>query len=56
MTTIDHHDARSPEETMQNLPPVVPTGSASGRSAAGVQPAGLSDGPPAEDPGELAEA
>ena len=29
MTTIDHHDARGPEETMQDLPPVVPAGSAS---------------------------
>jgi hypothetical protein len=33
MTTMDHHDAQGPEEALYNLPPVVPTGPASGRSA-----------------------
>jgi hypothetical protein len=53
-TMMNHHDARGPEETMQNLPPVVPAGSASRIPATGLSRAGMSDRPPAEDAGELA--
>jgi hypothetical protein len=33
MKTMNHHDIRSPEETMHHLSPVVPAGPKSGRSA-----------------------
>jgi len=54
MTTIDHHDARGPEETLHNLPPVVPAGSANRSPATGLQRAAMSDCPPTEDARELA--
>jgi hypothetical protein len=37
MTTMNHHDARGPEETMHDLPPVVPAGCASRRPATGLR-------------------
>src|ERR1035438_9720124 len=55
MTTIDHHDARGPEENMHDLPPVVPAGSASRRPATGLRRAGMSVRSPAEDAGEVAQ-
>ena len=55
MTTMNHHDARGPEETVLDLPPVVPAGSASRRSATGLRQAGMPDGAAAEDAGELAQ-
>ena len=55
MTTMNHHDARGSEETMQNLPPVVPTGFASRSPTTDLSRAGVSDGPPAKDAGELAQ-
>src|ERR1017187_1242724 len=53
MTTIDHHDARGPEETMHDLPPVVPAGSARRRPATGLRRAGMSVRSPAEDAREV---
>jgi hypothetical protein len=44
------------EETMHDLPPVVPAGSASRRPATGLQQAGMSDRSPAEDAAELAQS
>ena len=55
MGTMDHHDARGPEETMQNLSPVVPAGSASRSPSTGLRQCGLSDRPAAEDASELAQ-
>lgn len=55
MTMMNHHDARGSEETMQNLPPVVPAGSASRGPTTGLSRGGLSDRPPAEDASELAQ-
>ncbi|MDQ2950039.1 MAG: hypothetical protein M3Y27_29570 [Acidobacteriota bacterium] len=52
---MNHHDARGPEETMHDLPPVVPAGSSSRSPTTGLSRAGLSDGAPAEDAGELAQ-
>jgi hypothetical protein len=54
MTPIDHHDARGPEETMHDLPPVVPAGCASRSPATGLHQARMSGRPPAEDAGEVA--
>ena len=55
MTTINHHDARGPEETMHDLPPVVPAGSASRSPATSLHQAGMSDLSPTEDADELAQ-
>ena len=55
MTMMNHHDARGSEETMPNLPPVVPAGSANRSPATGLQGAAMSDCPPAEDASELAQ-
>ena len=54
-TMMNHHDARGPEETMQNLPPVVPAGFASRSPTTGLSRAGMSDCAAAEDTGELAQ-
>jgi hypothetical protein len=54
-TMMNHHDARGPEETMQNLSPVVPAGFASRSSTTGLSRAGMSDGPPAKDTSEVAQ-
>jgi len=54
MTTMNHHDARGPEETMHDLPPVVPTGCAGRSPATGLHQTGMSDRPATEDSGELA--
>src|ERR1022692_1944211 len=56
MNTKEHHDAEGPEEAQENLPPVVPSGRASGRAAASLRQAGVSNGPAAEDAGGLAKA
>jgi len=37
MKTIDHHDARGPEETVHDLSPVVPAESEGGRPATGLR-------------------
>jgi hypothetical protein len=55
MTTMSLHDARGPEETMHDLPAVVPTGRASRSPATSLRQAGMSDRSPAEDAGELAQ-
>src|SRR5665811_521956 len=52
---MNHHDARGSEETMQNLPPVVPAGSASRSPAKGLSRSGMPDRPPTEDAGEVAQ-
>ena len=54
MKTIDHHHARGREETVYDLPPLVPTRSASGKSSTCLREAGMSNRAPAEDPGKLA--
>ena len=54
-TMMNHHDARGSEETMPNLPPVVPAGSAIRSPTTGLSHAGMSDGAPAKDAGELAQ-
>jgi len=54
MKTIEHHDARGPEETVHDLSPVVPAESASGKPAASLRESGLPEGAAPEDPGKLA--
>jgi len=44
MKTMNHHDARGPEETVHHLPPLVPAKPASGRPATGLRQAGMPDG------------
>src|SRR5450755_4565618 len=56
MKTINHHDARGPEETVHDLPPMVPAESASGRPAVGLRQAGLPDDPASKNTGELARS
>jgi hypothetical protein len=56
MKTMDHHDARGPEETVHHLSPVVPAKPAGGNPATGVRESGMPDGAPAEDPGKLAQS
>jgi hypothetical protein len=56
MKTIDHHDARGPEETVHDLSPVVPAEPASGNAAARLRGPGMPDGAPPEDPGRLAQS
>ena len=56
MTTMDHHDARGPEETVHNLSPVVPAEPASGRASTSLRETGMSNGAPSKDPGELAQS
>jgi hypothetical protein len=55
MATINHHDGRGPEETMQYLPPVVPAGCASRSPATGLHQARMPGRSAAEDAGELAQ-
>jgi hypothetical protein len=55
MKTIDHHDARGPEETVHDLSPVVPAEPAGGNPATGLRESRLSDGAPTKDPGRLAQ-
>src|ERR1700694_5087117 len=50
---MKHHHARGPEETVFDLPPVVPARRASGRSPACLRDTGMSDVAPAEDPSQL---
>jgi len=54
MKTIDHHDARGPEETVHHLSPVVPAESASKKPAASLREFRLPEGAASEDPGKLA--
>jgi len=54
MKTIEHHDARGPEETVHYLSPVVPARPASGKPSARLRESRLPDGAPSENPGKLA--
>jgi hypothetical protein len=54
LKTIEHHDARGPEETVHDLSPVVPAESASEGPAARLRESRLSNRAPSEDPGKLA--
>ena len=56
MKTIDHHDARGPEETVHDLSPVVPAKPASGNSTTSLRESGMPDGAPSEDPDKLAQS
>jgi hypothetical protein len=56
MKTMNHHDARGPEETVHDLSPVVPAEPASGSPATRLRESGMPDGAPAEDPGKLAQS
>jgi len=51
---MKHHHARGPEETVHDLPPVVPAEPACGRSPTCLREAGMPDQAPAEDPSQLA--
>jgi hypothetical protein len=53
---MKHHNARGPEETLRQLPPVVPAGSARRRPATGLHKAGMPDRAAPEDAGKLARA
>src|SRR5450759_5870697 len=54
MVTMKHHHARGSEETVCDLPLVVPAGPASRRSPTCLWEAGMPDVAPAEDPSQLA--
>jgi hypothetical protein len=54
MKTMNHHDARGPEETVHYLPPVVPAEPASGSQATGLRQAGVPNSPPSRNASELA--
>jgi hypothetical protein len=54
MKTIEHQDARGPEETVHHLSPVVPAEPASGNPAARLWERAMPDGAPSEDTGKLA--
>jgi hypothetical protein len=54
MKTIEHHDARGPEETVHDLSPVVPAEPASGNAAARLWEPAMPDGAPSENPGKVA--
>ena len=56
MKTIDHHDARGPEETVHDLSPVVPAKPASRRPTTSLRESGMPDDTPSEDPGKLAQS
>ena len=56
MKTMVHHDARGPEETVQNLSAVVPAGPASGSLSTGMRESAVSGGAPPEDSGRLAKS
>jgi hypothetical protein len=56
MKTMNHHDARGPEETVHNLSPVVPAKPASGSPSTCLRESGMPDGPASEDPGKLAQS
>jgi hypothetical protein len=56
MKTIDHHDARGPEETVHDLSPVVPAKPASGRPTAGLRESGMPDRTPQENTGDMAQS
>ena len=51
---MKHHQARGPEETVCDLPPLVPAESASRRTPTCLREAGMSDVAPAEGPSPLA--
>jgi len=48
------HHARGPEETVQDLSPLVSTGAAGRHTAACLRPAGMPGRPASKDAGELA--
>jgi hypothetical protein len=56
MKTMNHHDARGPEETVHNLSPVVPAKPASGNPSTSLRETGVSDGAPAGNAGKLAQS
>ena len=56
MGTIEHHDARGPEETVHDLSPVVPARPASGNTTTSLRESGLPDRAPSENTGELAQS
>jgi hypothetical protein len=56
MKTMDHHDARGPEETVHDLSPVVPAEPARGSPAKRLRESGMPDDSPSKDPGKLAQS
>jgi hypothetical protein len=55
MGTIEHRDARGPEETVHVLSPVVPVEPASGCLATSLRESGMLVRTPKENTGELAQ-
>jgi hypothetical protein len=53
---MKHHHARGPEETVCDVPPMVPAGRASRKPPTCLREAGMPDIASAEDPGQLASA
>src|SRR6266704_2812566 len=51
---MNHHNARAPEETVLDLPPLVPTGRANRRPPTCVRKGGMPEQAAAEDPSQLA--
>jgi hypothetical protein len=56
MKTIDHHDARGPEETVHDLSPVVPAEPASGKPTTSLRESGMPERTPKENTGDLAQS
>src|SRR5712692_1344773 len=54
MVTMKHHHARGPEETVLDLPPVVPAGPASRTAPTFLREDGMPGVAAAEDPSQLA--
>jgi len=54
MVTMKHHHARGPEETVCDLPPVVPAERASRKPPTCLREARMPDRAPAENPSQLA--
>jgi hypothetical protein len=54
MVTMKHHHARGPEETVRDLPPLVPAERASRRPPTGLWQTGMPSRAPAEDASQLA--
>jgi len=46
MKTMDHHDARGPEETVHDLSPVVPAEPASGKPTTSLRESGMPERTP----------
>jgi hypothetical protein len=56
MKTIDHHDARGPEETVHDLSPVVPAEPASGKPTTSLRESGMPERTAQENTGDLAQS